>query len=137
MRLKLAPLTKHRTAILSIHPCHAGRIYSGAKTWEFRRVLPGFDVGDLVLIYETSPVSLVTGEFHVGATTRDQPAQLAALESNAEERATLIAYLKGAERCGALRIVNPVRWPEPRTLTRLGISSPPQSYRYVNIPVDR
>ena len=55
------------TIILSIKPKWAEKIYSGEKTVEFRRVVPkcihpGEDKYVNVLLYESSPVSKVTGE---------------------------------------------------------------------------
>jgi len=51
--------------LMSIHPRHAKAIINGDKTAEFRRVKPKLKSGDLVVIYETSPIMAVTSIFSV------------------------------------------------------------------------
>ena len=48
-----------KVIILSIKPKYAKMIYEGTKAWEFRKKAP--PVGVPMLIYESAPVSKVTG----------------------------------------------------------------------------
>lgn len=48
-----------RIRVLSIKPKYAKMIYDGRKTWEFRKVAP--PIGEPIYIYESAPVSAVTG----------------------------------------------------------------------------
>ncbi len=53
-----------KAILLSIHPKWAKKIYSGEKTIEWRKNIPNeLFWGMTVYLYETSPVSLVTGYF--------------------------------------------------------------------------
>src|SRR6266849_4360642 len=49
--------------MLSFYPEHAERIYLGEKRAELRKTFPGS--AKIVFIYETSPVSALTGAFWV------------------------------------------------------------------------
>lgn len=51
--------------LMSIHPKYASSIKSGEKTVELRRVKPKLKQDDLVVIYETSPISSITAMFSV------------------------------------------------------------------------
>ena len=51
--------------LMSIHPKYAKAIISGEKTAELRRVKLKLKNGDLVVIYETSPIMAVTSIFSV------------------------------------------------------------------------
>lgn len=52
--------------ILSIKPKYAELIYSGKKTIEWRHTYPKKIIfSDVVYIYETAPVSMVTGSFKI------------------------------------------------------------------------
>lgn len=48
-----------KVIVLSIKPKYAKMIYEGKKHWEFRKKAP--PVGEPMLIYESAPVSKVTG----------------------------------------------------------------------------
>lgn len=58
--------------LLSIKPKWAEKIYSGEKTIEFRKSIPkNFNTSeDVVFIYETAPVKMVTGYIKIGAFCR-------------------------------------------------------------------
>lgn len=45
--------------LMSIHPEYAEKIYSWKKTWEFRKNPP--PLFQVVYLYETAPVSAITG----------------------------------------------------------------------------
>lgn len=117
--------------LMSIRPYHAEHIYDGTKAWEFRRVCPRIPSGDQVVLYETSPVCLVTGAFWVETTLRGSPAYLAALESDDNDRRLVYAYLQGASTPGALQVTRPARRRQAVHLDRLGLSRPPRSYIYI------
>lgn len=57
--------------ILSIKPKYAELIYSGKKTIEWRHTYPNKIIfSDVVYIYETAPVSMVTGSFKINPLLR-------------------------------------------------------------------
>ena len=54
-----------RLVILAIKPKYAAAIYAGTKRWEFRKAPP--PVPCWVLLYESAPVSAVTGKVYLAA----------------------------------------------------------------------
>lgn len=62
---------KGSVIILAIKPKYAEAIYSGAKRWEFRKVPP--PIPGWVLLYESAPVSAVTGQVFLAAKIQGEP----------------------------------------------------------------
>jgi predicted transcriptional regulator len=119
------------TVVMSIHPHHARRIYEGVKPFEFRRSGVRIQPGDVVLIYETAPVSAVTGQARVEAVVKGNVASLSSLESSLDERSHVERYLSGAVNPTALRLCDIAQYRTARDLPSLGIRRPPQSYQFV------
>jgi predicted transcriptional regulator len=87
--------------------------------------------GDLVIVYETSPTSMVVGQFTVGRVIIGPPSELAAYaETGVVERVS--AYLIGARMATAIEALNPTRF---ETAISLDSFSPglraPQSYFFL------
>lgn len=116
---------------MSIHPRHAARIYGGVKVFEFRRRVVRCVPGDKILIYETSPVSKVTGEVFVEKVVISDAATLCALEGDKSERAAVTNYLHGGDNCTAIGLRSARMFPTPVLLAELGIARPPQSYLFM------
>jgi len=51
--------------ILPIHQKYVDKIFSGEKKYEFRRIIPSFDIEN-ILIYSTRPVRNIVGNAKVG-----------------------------------------------------------------------
>ena len=59
-------MRKRKTVVvMAIKPKYAEAIYAGEKRWEFRKAPP--PVPGWVLIYESAPVSAITGKVFLGA----------------------------------------------------------------------
>ena len=58
--------------IMAIKPKYADMIYDGTKRWEFRKVPP--PVPGWVLLYESAPVSAVTGQVYLAAKIQGEAA---------------------------------------------------------------
>lgn len=116
--------------LVSIHPRHAARIYSGRKTREFRRVRVRFTVGARVWLYETAPVRRVTGSVVLADVLLGGP-ELAQLETDPRGRLELEDYLRGAKHVTALIVTGAQRLAEPLTLDVVGVSRAPQSYQFL------
>lgn len=65
--------TINKMLLLSIKPKYADKIFNGAKTVELRRICPKVIEGDLVLVYASSPVKALVGEFEVGKIIEARP----------------------------------------------------------------
>lgn len=66
---------KHIKA-LSIKHIYAERIISGVKTIELRKRPIGMELGDLILLYETVPDSVIRGGFIADKTVSLMPSQM-------------------------------------------------------------
>jgi len=71
-----------RVALLSFRQPFAEALLDGRKQHEFRRGPAGFAPGDLLLVYETAPVSRVTGVARVGRVHRGSGRDLAGIEEH-------------------------------------------------------
>ena len=62
---------KSKTIILSIHPCHIEKIFSGEKIYEFRKIIPS-DIQNIV-VYATSPIKKIVAVLEVDKVLTDTP----------------------------------------------------------------
>jgi predicted transcriptional regulator len=84
------------------------------------------------LIYEVTPVGLVTGCFSIGQVISDTAVVVADLEQDDDLRQRTLAYLKGASVATALEVVTPYRFAVPTELSEVpGIRRAPQSYSFI------
>jgi len=62
---------KKSIVVMAIKPKYAEAIYAGKKRWKFRKSPP--PVPGWVLLYESAPVSAVTGQVYLGAKIQGSP----------------------------------------------------------------
>jgi predicted transcriptional regulator len=124
--------------LISIRPRFAEMIFAGSKTVELRRVCPKVSVGDLALVYVSSPAMELRGSFEVGKILTASPAILwkKVGEKSGVTRAEFFAYFKGKKRAHALVIKRAWPLPAPVGLKVLRRSNggfrPPQNFHYLN-----
>jgi len=111
----------NRTAVISIHPYHANRIYSGKKRIEFRRRASGLKVFDRLLIYETRPVSLITGEAIIEAIHVETFDDLCMMEPDFFERNCVARYLNGSRSPVGLGLAGVLKYKVPIKLSGIGL----------------
>ncbi|MEW6776169.1 MAG: hypothetical protein AB1405_07740 [Bdellovibrionota bacterium] len=123
-------VTKQYAIVMSIKPVYANAIYSRLKKYEFRRVRMNAKSGDLVLIYETAPVSMLTGGFVIGTVSYLQNmSELRALLGRNEITQDIVFYLRGAKQITALEVRSCFRWEKPLQFSQLFPGrAVPQSY---------
>ena len=120
--------------LLSIKPHFAERIFTGSKHYEFRRVLFRSPTITTVVVYASSPVKRVIGEFTVGdilalSTRRlwKETKRYAGIEKRDFD-----LYFSGRKKGYAIQVCLPVRYPQPKNLNHVcGYARPPQSFRYL------
>jgi predicted transcriptional regulator len=117
---------------LSIKPTYADAIFRGDKRFEFRRAIFQRTVATVV-VYTSSPVSLVIGEFDIEGIITDTVERLwlRTRHSAGIDRARFFKYFSGRE-VGHAIVIGPVR----RYRKSLDLSSnfgirPPQSFAYL------
>lgn len=114
--------------LMSLHPEWADAIYRREKRFEFRRRRLNVNPGDVVVIYETRPVGLVTGEFVIRVVHHGPIRDIKKLETDPKRKRDLAAYLRGAGEATALEICKPRRYRPRQSLARFKVGTAPMSY---------
>ena len=130
--IRFSNFPKRTRALLSIRPPYAEAIFCGEKRFEFRRT-PFRQSVDIVIVYITSPVCQVVGEFDVEEVLSDSVARLWSRTSNYAgiKRSLFFEYFSGCHVGHAIAIGNVRRYTRPLDLaTTFGVR-PPQSFVYV------
>lgn len=127
-----------RAVLISIHPQYAAEIYAGTKKFELRKRVPKVPLGTLCLIYETTPVARVTGCFRFGATVMFRVNDVDPLFIHAcrVTNEAFYHYYEGREFGYAITIHQPCQFSPTYSLSTFGLTRPPQSYQFINLPFD-
>lgn len=119
--------------ILSIKPIFATRIFNGTKSFEFRKrifIRPGIKN---VIVYASSPVKRIIGEFEIEEIIKESPENLWKRTRNkagiSEEY--FFDYFEERNVGYAIEVKNYFLYPEPELLWNRYNLHPPQSYCYV------
>jgi predicted transcriptional regulator len=122
------------TILLSIKPQYADKIFDGFKKFEFRRVIFKSPSVSRVVVYASSPVQRVVGEFEIDAILSLGTRQLwrrTKLHSGIE-KSFFDLYFRGLDKGFAIKIKRPRRYSTPVLLRHLcDTSRPPQSFMYL------
>ena len=121
--------------LLSVKPRFAQAILDGTKRFEFRRALYRCPNVHTVVLYASSPVQRVIGEFSVAAVLALAPDALwrATHRYAGIDRDYFDAYFGGRDIGFALKVGSTRRYRTPLSLRRdLRIAVPPQSFCYLN-----
>lgn len=104
--------------LISLHPEHAARIYLGEKKAELRKTFPGST--KIVFVYETAPVSALTGAFWVKQAIRTSVQEAITLASaGGVGVASAEKYYEGHEYGWVIQIGNVVKFKRPLQLIEL------------------
>ncbi len=120
--------------LLSVKPRFAELIFSGEKRFEYRKAGFGRAVIDKVIVYASSPIKSIVGEFQIAEVMSGTPESIWERTSGDAgiDRECFFEYFSGRTRACAIRIEGAVRYPlplDPRQ--RMPEFIPPQSFRYV------
>ncbi len=119
--------------ILSIKPEYVERIFAGSKKYEFRRSVFKAKGVSTVIVYATSPVKMVVGEFSFSDIITAPPNELWAQTKNYAgiDEDSFMQYFHGKEQGFALKIDKTRRYKRPLCLADAYHATPPQSFVYV------
>ena len=129
-------MDKH-AILISVRPKFAEMIFLGDKTVELRRVCPKISVGDLALVYVSSPAKELQGAFEVGKIISASPSALwrKVGAKSGMSRRDFFAYFQGKTKAHALIIKRAWKLSAPICLTTLrrrkGGFRPPQNFHYL------
>ncbi len=120
--------------LLSIKPEFALKIFDGSKKYEYRRIIFKRDNIARIIVYASAPISEVIGEFEVEEILHNEPRKLWTKTKDYAgiSKEKFFDYFFNTTKAYAIKIKNSKTYDAPLSLDKLGISYPPQSFRYLN-----
>ncbi|MCC3372228.1 ASCH domain-containing protein [Cohnella sp. REN36] len=121
--------------LLSIKPEFIDLIVSGEKQYEFRRTIFKRKDVSTIIVYATTPVSRVVGEFEVDyILCKDVNSLWEETKSFAGvDEDFFFNYFNNKEMGYAIKIKNYNQYPEHKKLIDIYQSPPPQSFAYITV----
>lgn len=119
-------------AVLAIKPEFVKKIFSGIKKYEYRKVIFTKKV-DKVIIYASSPVSKVVGEFTIDSIVKGKPNKVWEETKNYAgiTESYFKDYFKGKDTAYAIKIKDCCKYSKPLSLKEIGVQYAPQSFVYL------
>ncbi len=120
--------------LLSIKPQFAEKIFNGTKKYEFRKSIFKNNKVKSVVVYASSPVQKVIGEFEIEEILMENPATLWKITHNFSgiTKEYFDQYFTARDTAYAIKINRTKKYNSPLNLkTDLGIDFPPQSFMYL------
>jgi predicted transcriptional regulator len=119
--------------LLSIKPEFALKIFEGSKRYEFRRIIFKRKGIRKVLVYASSPISEIIGEFEIADILSDEPERLwiKTKDQAGISEKKFFHYFCNTNKGYAIKVSNYEMYDKPILLDDLFIASPPQSFMYL------
>jgi len=120
--------------LLSIKPEYAFKIFEGTKKFEFRKAIFKREDIKTVVVYASSPVQQVIGEFDIDEIYSSNPDSLwekTKIHSGITKD-FFFEYFVDRDIAHAIKIKNTRRYKTPLNLKTAFNALPPQSYMYVD-----
>lgn len=119
--------------LMSIKPEFAWKIFDGSKRYEFRRMIFKQPSVKKVVVYASSPVQKVIGEFEIESILEYPPQELwdRTCEGAGISKDYFMAYFGNKDLGYAIRIKAAKRYSRPKCLKADFNLKPPQSYLYL------
>ena len=114
--------------IISIKPLYAERIYNGNKRYEIRTRIPKLKRLDVIYIYETKPIALITGVIIVTNILKLTPRE--AWDTKEHQlgitKNEFFAYCWSLEFIYLIECEDVVKFDKPEPLSFFGLNHAPQ-----------
>lgn len=119
--------------VLSIKPEFAYKIFDGSKKFEFRKTIFKNKDVKLIIVYASSPVQKVIGEFEIAEIYNDDLDSLWRLtkDNSGISEDYFYQYFSDKEKGFAIKIKNKRKYKTPKCLRQDFKLNPPQSFAYV------
>lgn len=119
-------------ALLAIKPEFVKKIFSGVKKYEYRKVIFTKKVAK-VIIYASSPVSKVVGEFTIDSIVKGKPNKVWEETKNYAgiTESYFKDYFKGKDTAYAIKIKDCCKYSKSLSLKEIGVQYAPQSFVYL------
>ncbi|MCD2421248.1 hypothetical protein LQ567_00635 [Niabella pedocola] len=120
--------------LLSIKPEFANKIFEGTKLFEFRRSIFKNTNVKKVVVYASSPVQKVIGEFEIDFILKSKLEELwnETQEFSGITREYFFQYFSNKEEGFAIKIKNQRKYKHPKSLKDDYNLLPPQSFLYLS-----
>lgn len=118
--------------ILSIKPEFADKIFNGTKLFEYRRIVFKNPNVRTVLVYASSPVQKIIGEFEIEQILKQDLASLWSLtkDHSGISEEYFYQYFKDKEVGFAIEVKSAQIYSKPKCIKQDFNHSPPQSFVY-------
>ncbi len=118
--------------LLSINPEYVESIIQGKKKYEFRKVRCKEGVTHIIF-YETAPIKKVVAEAQIEEIIEGPVDEIweQAKECAGVSLDFYKAYYGGKDKAVAYKLNNVIMYSQPKELSEYGLSSPPQSFVYI------
>lgn len=118
--------------VMSIKPEFANKIFDGTKKFEFRKAIFKNKNIKSILVYSSSPVQKVIGEFQIDQIFNDDLETLweRTKEFSGISEDYFYQYFANREQGFAIQIKNQIRFKTPKCLKEDYNLTPPQSFAY-------
>jgi predicted transcriptional regulator len=119
--------------LLSIKPEFAFKIFDGTKRFEFRKVIFKNPDVKTVVVYASSPVQQVIGEFEIDDIISDSPTDVweKTKKFSGITKSLFNKYFENREVAHAIKIKEAKKYEKPLCLEAFNVV-PPQSYVYLD-----
>lgn len=119
--------------VLSIKPEFASKIFEGTKRFEYRRLIFKNKAVSTVVVYASSPISKVIGEFEINHIIENELEELwnVTKDFSGISKTYFDQYFKGKEKGFGIAIKNPCLYKKPQSIQEDYGMVAPQSFAYL------
>lgn len=119
--------------LLSIKPEFAEKIFDGSKRFEFRRNVFKNQNVNTIVVYASSPVSKVIGEFEIERIIQKELDELwqETKDYSGISKEFYDQYFMGKDEGFAIKVKRTIRYKKARNLKEEYGMTPPQSFAYL------
>ncbi len=119
--------------LLSIKPEFVSKIFGGSKKYEYRRAIFKREGIKTVIVYASSPISKVVGEFEIGGILCYEPKRLwrETKQHAGISRKGFLDYFSSKRNGYAIKVKNSTLYEKPIALKKFKVATAPQSFRYL------
>ncbi len=120
--------------LLSIKPIFVDKIFSGDKRFEYRKAIFKNASVKTIVVYASSPVKRVVGEFEVERILENDVDKLwsETASDSGISKDFYDDYFKNRSRAFAIKIGRITKYEKPKSLLDLSVKTPPQSFAYLS-----
>jgi predicted transcriptional regulator len=119
--------------VLSIKPAYAAKIFDGSKRYEFRKTIFKNPAVKTVVVYASSPIQQVIGEFDIETIIHSEKHALwqTTKEFSGISKEFFFDYFENKTNGYAIKIKKTRKYKKPKSLKSDFHLLPPQSFVYI------